>query len=722
MQPKTPPPIITDSVRRFVHDFVYGYGSFMFFTRPSANLLLIACTMMRPWVGLLGVIGGVSTLLSRQALGLTSVAFGLEVVNGILSGLLVGYFFAPDWRTALLGVAAGPFALLTSAALGGFLRRHRLPLLSGSFVIVGAGLLAVGRSMGLPYGIPAAPMPVEWLPAPFYEFLRALGGIYLTRTAEGGAFVLVALALSSRTLVLLAAMAFAIAQALLVALHIPTGELAGNSAASAAIMAAIMTGGLFATPGLRACAVAAFAAACATFVSLALFNVFWVMALPPLSLPFLLTTWLVMYTLRPERGSAWAHYWCLPSLPERNIERLRQAETRGLSSHSIPLRAPFMGTWTVYQGFRGPHTHQAPWEHALDFHRMVDGRAFRADGDRLEDYFCFGLPIRSPAAGYVAAARGDLPDNPPGEVDVVNNWGNYVLIAIGNDCYVLVAHLRQGSVQVHSGEYVAPGHPLGQCGNSGRSPRPHIHLHVQTGFALGSPTRPFHLSGVCLEQPAGKRFILNAVPREHEHLTAPVTSEVLKRGLHLPIGRRLTYRAGAERRTLEVDLDPTNQFRLLAEGGASVLLAETENLLALYERAGPRDRFLDAFVLAIGYIPLIDAELEWEDTPSGKLLPLPNGLRLLAWALPVLVRARSFYRREWDTVEMVWRQSGQHSLTLAGKPLWTCATTATIPEGGTVTAFSVGTENGARFDASLQSIGLKSDNGVEGWDHPILSA
>ncbi|MBI3445683.1 MAG: urea transporter [Magnetospirillum sp.] len=718
-QPDAGPPVSARKpVFQFLHDLVYGYGSFMFFTRPSANLLLVACTMMRPWVGLVGMIGGISTLLFRRWLGLSLVAAGgLEVVNGILAGLLVGYFFAPDWRGVLLGVCAGPFAVLVSAWMGDALRRHNLPLLSGSFVIVGALLLAAGRAMALPFAPPPPVVTLEWIPAPLNEFLRALGGIYLTRTAEGGIFVLAALALSSRTLVLLAVIAEIIAQIILGAMGIPVSGLAGSSAASAAIMAAIMTGGLFTTPGPRAAAIAAFSAACASVMALSLYNALYFMALPPLSLPYLVVTWLVMLTLRPERGAAWARYWTAPSLPERSLERAQQSEARGLSPHSIGLRAPFFGRWDVYQGFDGPHTHQGAWRHALDFFRLVKGQAYRGDGGQVSDFYCFGQIVRSPAWGQVAAARSDLPDNAPGEVDAVNCWGNYVLIAIGNDLYVLIAHLRQGSLAVSVGDHLSPGQPIGQCGNSGRSPQPHIHMHVQVGMALGQPTRPFHLSGICID----RRFVLDGLPAEGERVAVPHVSEALKRSLHYQIGRRLTYAGGDREMLIEVDLGPTNTFSLVAASGARVLLSEADNLIALFERFGERDPLFDAFVLAAGLTPLIDIEAEWTDAPPARLLPLPRKLRALRWMLPGLVRADSRYRRDWDAVAQAWRQTGTHRLALMGRPLWSCRTLATITEGGGIVDFSL--EAGASsLEANLIRVGFKSDTGVEGWDQPIARA
>lgn len=43
---------------------------------------------------------------------------------------------------------------------------------------------------------------------------------------------------------------------------------------------------------------------------------------------------------------------------------------------------------------------------------------------------------------------------------------------------VLLAHLRAGSVTVRVGDLVVPGDRIGDCGNSGNSTEPHLHLQV----------------------------------------------------------------------------------------------------------------------------------------------------------------------------------------------------------------------------------------------------
>ena len=41
-----------------------------------------------------------------------------------------------------------------------------------------------------------------------------------------------------------------------------------------------------------------------------------------------------------------------------------------------------------------------------------------------------GLPVLSPAHGQVVRVCDHLADNPPGEVDTKNNWGNFVLVRL----------------------------------------------------------------------------------------------------------------------------------------------------------------------------------------------------------------------------------------------------------------------------------------------------
>jgi Peptidase family M23 len=45
--------------------------------------------------------------------------------------------------------------------------------------------------------------------------------------------------------------------------------------------------------------------------------------------------------------------------------------------------------------------------------------------------------------------------------------------------FMILAHLSPGSLQVAEGEIVKEGQGIGQCGNSGNTSKPHIHIHHQ---------------------------------------------------------------------------------------------------------------------------------------------------------------------------------------------------------------------------------------------------
>lgn len=116
----------------------------------------------------------------------------------------------------------------------------------------------------------------------------------------------------------------------------------------------------------------------------------------------------------------------------------------------------------------------------------------------LEDYGCYGVAVVAPASGTVAAAHDGEPDMTPGRSsdNTQAPKGNYVAIRLdATGTFLIVAHLKAGSVRVAAGERVVEGQEIGQCGNSGNTSEPHIHIHHQRqdpnliplGFAEGLP-------------------------------------------------------------------------------------------------------------------------------------------------------------------------------------------------------------------------------------------
>ena len=114
-----------------------------------------------------------------------------------------------------------------------------------------------------------------------------------------------------------------------------------------------------------------------------------------------------------------------------------------------------------------------------DFAPLVDGNRYEGDGAELEDHHCYGMPVRAPVGGEVVRVLRGERDYDPGEYDPNNVLGNFIIIEAGPDEYLFIAHLRQNSVDVGSGDQVQAGEVIAECGNSGRTKTPHVHIHLQ---------------------------------------------------------------------------------------------------------------------------------------------------------------------------------------------------------------------------------------------------
>ena len=113
-------------------------------------------------------------------------------------------------------------------------------------------------------------------------------------------------------------------------------------------------------------------------------------------------------------------------------------------------------------------------------------------GVSAEDSHSWARTVRAPLDATVADLCDDVPDRPtvqtlqrrmrvfrgkPQSTDLRGLAGNYVLLKCQR-WFVLLAHLRQGSIRIRVGEAVAKGQAMAEVGNSGSSMTPHLHLQV----------------------------------------------------------------------------------------------------------------------------------------------------------------------------------------------------------------------------------------------------
>ncbi|MBC9225699.1 peptidoglycan DD-metalloendopeptidase family protein [Aeromicrobium sp. 636] len=178
----------------------------------------------------------------------------------------------------------------------------------------------------------------------------------------------------------------------------------------------------------------------------------------------------------------------------------------------LELAYPFDGRWQARNSpaRRVPShgTHLMGTTYAIDFVAVDEqGRSapwsWRAAvaTEPPETFVGFGAPILAPCPGRVVVAHDGEPDHEARRsapfllgyaltqarrvrAGAASIAGNHVVIATGEGGpFVLLAHLRRGSVRVAVGDEMAEGHVVGACGNSGNSTEPHVHLQVTDSLA-----------------------------------------------------------------------------------------------------------------------------------------------------------------------------------------------------------------------------------------------
>lgn len=209
----------------------------------------------------------------------------------------------------------------------------------------------------------------------------------------------------------------------------------------------------------------------------------------------------------PTGRAAVAHV--LPAGVDRVTVDVRAgAATATVEAHAyvqpVELRLPLAGQVLVVGGHRLGEVHRSAWEvpsqaFAWDLVPLADSTlallAVPWSGGRLSsDAFAgFGMPVVAPAEGTVVtavdgmpdtAAAGELPDADAFRRRPTLAAGNHVVVDHGAGLHSVLAHLRQGSVEVACGDRIRAGGPLAQLGSSGFSSGPHLHLHFMDGPSL----------------------------------------------------------------------------------------------------------------------------------------------------------------------------------------------------------------------------------------------
>ena len=701
-----------DGPARIIRDTLSTWSaaySQIYFSRDFlSGLLFCAATFVDPWHGISGLLGvilanGTARLIGRPA---GSIEDGFYGFNGLLTGLALGLYFRPSVQFALLLVLAVGLVVVLATALRNLSERYLgLPVLSLPFVLATwTALLATRRFSTVeiaPDLLSLTRLSEGHFPEIVELYLWSLGASFFQFSVLSGALVLAGLLWFSRWAVFLSIIGFASGYTVYTTLGGIPSDLHVQFIGFNFILTAIAVGGIWIVLSPASMVYAAAGAALSAMLSAGLLALARPYGLPVLAMPFIAATQLMLFAIliRTGRG-ALRLVRVAPSSPESNLSRSLY-RTRRYPDPSVPaMFLPVTGSWLITQGPGGGETHTGLWSHAWDFEiEGEEGRTFRNQGASLEDYYAYNAPVFAPGDARVVRIVDHLDDNPVGEVDTANNWGNMVILWHSDSVYSALCHLKKGSIQVKEGEMVTTGRLIGRVGNSGRSPVPHLHFQLQSSATIGAPTlygeflhylttaaepqpnfnsltqalslreralrfsrRPcadFNAKSVDVTMKASRdrdavRYVTHGLPGQDTVVTAMTVEETVRRALTLAPGRRWAWSVNREgRRTRETwrsDIDALGSRSLVADGdrreSARLSFFTDSHYTTMLDYKGSSKQLLGLMYLGLPRVPFLDDErIAWSDdlAPDAFLNPVANLAReiLLPFVETITVRTRS---------------------------------------------------------------------------------
>ena len=473
------------SARAILEGLLRPFSQIVFSRDLVVGALVLLAIGTFPWVALsaLGAVAVAAAVALLFGLGRTALREGGPTCTAVLTTLAVLLFDPGVGSIPTLVVIGAVLSVLFYASFEAVFAPVTLPTHSLPFVAATWTLHLAARSLPATHRPEHLFHPAPWLLPGWLEPSRldVPASIVFSHGVVAGVLMLLAIAVHSRITLLLAGigwLAAVFARAWLRA-DAPW-SLVDTTASFNAVLTAMAIGGVWFVPQPSSMLLSAAAASLSCVITYALFPGAAMASLPVISLPFVVTTHLILTAAR-RRTQDRRPRSTLPDVrPEEALARHLMWIRRFGDAAWLPFRLPFRGEWVVTQGHDGKHTHQGAWRHGLDFEgRFPNGLAFEREGRELRDYACWGLPVLAAGTGTVVQVLDGIPDNKPGELNTRDNWGNVVVLAHGPALYSVYAHLQMRSIRVKQGDVVTAGAEIARCGSSGRSPIPHLHFQVQ---------------------------------------------------------------------------------------------------------------------------------------------------------------------------------------------------------------------------------------------------
>ncbi len=628
---------------RFLLDAtLYSYAQIFFSNRKWFGAAILVASFSSPFLGLLALLGALISNLAAHSLKFDTekIRSGFYGFNGILFGASTAYYF--ELNNFLLFLI--PIFIIITFLISVVLEHHlehvfNLPGLSIPFIIsiyifivflANYSFIKTNTHSGEVNGTITSLSQLGKL------YFKTLALIIFQPEITAGIIVAIALIVFSRVLFVLSIVAFFLN---LFFLNLILSDQYNNFLILAgfnSILTAFALGGSLIIPSRKSLVLVLISPLMVVIFTGFFFRLLGGNWFPLLTLPFNIIVLSTIYSLkfRKEQSELVLLYF-KPGSPEENYYYHKRRKSRFENFKYLFPELPFFGEWKVSQGFNGEHTHKGNWKYAWDF-VVVDKEdsQYSNDGTELEDYYCYNLPITAPLDGEIVKTLSTVRDNAPGDVNLQQNFGNTIVISHQYGLFSSISHLKPDSIKVKEGNKIKRGEIIGNCGNSGRSPYPHLHFQFQLNDKIGEATHLFPISHF-IEQKSGKTFLKTFThPGENSIVQNIEIHKTIKDSFNLVLGDKLNFKYYVEdqehEESWEVKADIYNQLYIESSTGAKAEIYLTDKIFYVTSYIGEKKTALYYFSLVASQVPLcFQEELNWSDTYSISLLPI-GPIRFLA--------------------------------------------------------------------------------------------
>jgi len=509
---------IKKNIVHFASSVINSYAQIFFSKNLIFAFILFIVSFFDFYAGLSGLLAVIISNITAYLIGFNkyNIKLGYYGFNNLLVGLGLGVYYQPNFEFLMVLFFASLLTLLITVALEGIVGKYGLPYLSISFLLVlwmvslatrefkslvisERGIYTLNEMFTLGgYNLVKIYQYFGELNLPEYVslYFRSLGAILFQYSLFAGILVALGLLIYSRIAFILSIFGFGSAYLFYKLIGGNVQELSYGYIGFNFILTSIAIGGFFIVPSKYSFLSVVLLIPLISIILSSSMAVFSIFQISIYSLPFNIIVLTFLYVLKFREKN-----FLKPEIvgiqhfsPEINLYTQKNNFGRFKNSHIIPISLPFWGLWKVTQGEDDEITHKGEWKHAFDFEIEDENNKLFADSGLIcSDYYCYSKPIIAPADGRIEQIIDYIDDNKIGDVNIENNWGNTIIIKHTDLLFTKISHIKKESFKVNTGDFVKKGEVIALCGNSGRSPQPHIHFQIQATPYVGSKTLDYPL-------------------------------------------------------------------------------------------------------------------------------------------------------------------------------------------------------------------------------------